>query len=559
MALNCGIIGLSSVGKTTIFNCISNTKAEIGFASKSNIGMCEVVDERLKLIDNISHSKRIVPATVEIVDLPGLSKGGQGVGNKLLAEVQTMDALIHVLRCFDDPNIPHSEGSIDPLRDMELVDLELQVRDLDLVTRKLERTQKMLKNGEKDFKKAFDVLTVYKETLENFGNARDAKVAEEDKKYVQDIQLLTAKPMIYVCNVDDASATTGNKYSDAVKAALKERYPNTKIKDDRLVVDVFFTDFKFEVQPVFEEQDGDETNYKFPDVKYNSYRITKPKQEQAEMTSFRQEHGDTHRLLCKMIRAWKNNVGLAMCGLLIDTLTHRFLSEHSEYDHAGTSVFDELCRDFFDYLKDEPKKDHYQALGSGQDIKVKKQFQTKAKKAYNKAVEAIDETDEAKRNDLWREIFGRQFPKATCAVTESREFSSSAGYTDPEQFIEDLYPVDIRYNVTLDCEVKRNGFREALLSKLLASGQRVSRVRSLDFFIVTTDVVQPFEVKWKVRNVGDEAKRRNCLRGEIINSNRNGGLARHESSDFCGPHYVECYILKDGIVVARDRISVPIE
>ena len=146
MALNCGIIGLSSVGKTTIFNCISNTKAEIGFASKSNIGMCEVIDERLKLIDNISHSKRIVPATVEIVDLPGLSKGGQGVGNKLLAEVQTMDALIHVLRCFDDPNIPHSEGSIDPVRDMELVDFELQVRDLDLVTRKLERVQKLLKN-----------------------------------------------------------------------------------------------------------------------------------------------------------------------------------------------------------------------------------------------------------------------------------------------------------------------------------------------------------------------------------------------------------------------------
>ena len=208
MALNCGIIGLSSTGKTTIFNCISNTKAEIGFASKSNIGMCEVVDERLKLIDNISHSKRIVPATVEIVDLPGLSKGGQGVGNKLLA--------------FDDPNIPHSEGSIDPVRDMELVDLELQVRDLDLVTRKLERVQKLLKNGEKDNKKAFDVLSVYKETLENFGNARDANVAEEDKKFVQDIQLLTAKPIIYVCNVDDASATTGNKYSDAVKAALKE-------------------------------------------------------------------------------------------------------------------------------------------------------------------------------------------------------------------------------------------------------------------------------------------------------------------------------------------------
>ena len=343
-----------------------------------------------------------------------------------------------------------------------------------------------------------------------------------------------------------------------VKAALKERYPNTKIKDDRLVVDVFFTDFKFEVQPVFEEQDGDETNYKFPDTKYVSYRITKPKQEQVEMTSFRREHGDTHRLLCKMMRAWKNNVGLAMCGLLIDTLTHRFLSDHSEYDNAGTSVFDELCREFFEYLKNEPKKDHYQALGSGQDVKVKKPFQAKAKKAYKKAVEAIDETNETKRNDLWRDIFGRQFPKASSAVAESRDFSSSVGYTDPEQFIEDYYPVDIRYNETLDCLVKRDGFRGVLLSQILSLGQRVPRGCNLDF-MPTIDVSQPFVVKWKVRNVGEEAKKRNCLRGEIINSNRMGGLARHESADFRGPHYVECYIVKDGIVVALDRISVPIE
>lgn len=342
-----------------------------------------------------------------------------------------------------------------------------------------------------------------------------------------------------------------------VKTALKERYPNTKVKDDRLVVDVFFADFKFEVQPVFEEQDGDETNYKFPDTKYDSYRITKPKQEQAEMTSFRQEHGDTHRLLCKMMRSWKNNVGLAIGGLLIDTLTHRFLSDHSEYDHAGPSVFDELCRDFFEFLKNEPKQDHYQALGSGQDVKVKKPFQAKAKKAYNKAVDAIAETDETKRNDLWRDIFGRQFPKATTAVTESREFSSSVNYTDPEQFIEDLYPVDIRYNVNLDCLVKRDGFRGVLLSHILSTGQSVPRGCSLDF-MPTTGVPEPFEVKWKVRNEGDEAKRRNCLRGEIIAPNRMGGT-RHENADFQGPHYVECYIVKDGIVVARDRINVPIE
>jgi len=344
-----------------------------------------------------------------------------------------------------------------------------------------------------------------------------------------------------------------------VKAALKERYPNTKIKDDRLVVDVFFKDFKFEVQPVFEEVDDEgEIIEKFPDTKYGYYRITKPRQEQDEMTSFRQNHGDTHRLLCKMMRSWKNNVGLAMCGLLIDTLAHRFLSNHSEYDNAGPSVFDVLCRDFFEFLKNEPKQGHYQALGSGQVVKVKKSFQKKAKKAYNKAVDAIAETNENKRNDMWREIFGRKFPKAVTAVAVRREFPASVSYIDPEQFIEDIYPIDIRYNANLDCKVKRYGFREVMLSYILMNGQSVSRVSSLDF-IVKTNVPQSYEVKWKVRNVGDEAMRRNCLRGEIIDSNRMNGFVRHESADFNGPHYVECYIIKDDIVVARDRIDVPIK
>lgn len=229
MSLNCGIIGLTNTGKTTIFNCISNTKAEatsFAFsATKSNIGMCEVPDPRLQLIDNLIHSKKIVPATVEIVDLPGLAKGasqGEGVGNKFLADIQVVDALIHVLRCFDDENLPHIEGSIDPVRDKEIVDFELQIRDLDLITRKIQRLEKLIKLGEKDSKKAFEVLNVYKEHLENFGNARTAPVEEDDKKYIQELQLLTAKPVIYVCNVDDNSALTGNKYSKAVQESINE-------------------------------------------------------------------------------------------------------------------------------------------------------------------------------------------------------------------------------------------------------------------------------------------------------------------------------------------------
>lgn len=228
MALNCGIIGITNTGKTTIFNCMSNTKAEASSfafsATKSNIGMVEVPDKRLYTIDQLIKSQKIIPATVEIVDVPGLAKGasqGEGVGNKFLADIQQMDALIHVLRCFDDPALPHIEGSVDPVRDMEIVDLELQVRDLDLVMRKIQRVEKLVKVGEKDAKKALDVLKTYQEHLENFGNARTAPVDDEDKKYIQELQLLTAKPVIYVCNVDDAAATTGNKYSEAVSKALE--------------------------------------------------------------------------------------------------------------------------------------------------------------------------------------------------------------------------------------------------------------------------------------------------------------------------------------------------
>lgn len=340
------------------------------------------------------------------------------------------------------------------------------------------------------------------------------------------------------------------------KDALVDRYPQTTIKVDRLVVDVFFNDFTFEVQPVFEEKDGDEINYKFPDTKYDDYRTTKPRQELEEMRYFEQDHGKTLRRLCKMMRAWKDHVGLKMGGLLLDTLAHRFLSNHSEYDFAVFYDFPKLCQDFFEFLKDEPKQDHYQALGSGQDVKVHKPFQSKAKKAYKKATEAIDEESEETRNDLWRSIFGKQFPKSDDTESTNRS-QYGFSYSDPEEFIEDKYPIDIKYDLTLDCEVKRDGFREARLSIILLAEQRVARVRSLDFSF-TTDTPMPYNVRWKVKNVGNEAKRRNCLRGEIIMSNRNY-FERHETADFRGPHYVECYIIKDNKVVARDRIDVPIQ
>jgi GTP-binding protein YchF len=231
MGLKCGIIGITNVGKTAIFNCISKTKAEsTSFAfstNKSNIGMIEVPDERLYKIDALIKSAKVVPATVDIVDIPGLAKGssqGEGVGNKFLADIQQTDAIIHVLRCFDDENLPHVEGSVDPVRDLEIIDLELQVRDLDLVQRKIQRLEKLTKSGDKEAKRQITVLEELANHLENFQNARDFNVSPDDKKLIiDDMYLLTDKPIMFVCNVDDVSAATGNHYVEKVKETLKGR------------------------------------------------------------------------------------------------------------------------------------------------------------------------------------------------------------------------------------------------------------------------------------------------------------------------------------------------
>ena len=227
MGLQCGIVGLTNIGKTTIFNCMSKTKAQASnfafSANKSNVGMIDVPDPRLHQLLDLQPSDKLIPVTVELVDVPGLAKGsnkGEGTGNKFLSDLRNTDALIHVVRCFDDENLPHIEGSIDPVRDIELVDFELQVKDLESVEKKIARMQKLAKSGDKDAKKAIGVLTIYKNHLENLQSARTAEVDEADKRYIADMFLLTAKPVLYVCNVDDGSIN-GNAYSEAVKKSLE--------------------------------------------------------------------------------------------------------------------------------------------------------------------------------------------------------------------------------------------------------------------------------------------------------------------------------------------------
>ena len=230
MPLQCGIVGLTNIGKTTLFNCISNTKAESSnyafSATKSNIGQIHVPDDRLYELEKFQTTEKVIPTTVEIVDIPGLAKGaskGEGVGNKFLADIRNTDAIIHVLRCFDDDNLSHIEGSVDPVRDMELIDFELQIKDLESVEKKILKYEKLVKTGDKDAKHILDVLIIYKEHLENMENARTANVSDEDKIHIQDIALLTAKPVLYVCNVDEASAVSGNKYVESVKNSIVDK------------------------------------------------------------------------------------------------------------------------------------------------------------------------------------------------------------------------------------------------------------------------------------------------------------------------------------------------
>ncbi|MCD6331860.1 MAG: redox-regulated ATPase YchF [Bacteroidales bacterium] len=229
MGLKCGIIGITNIGKTTLFNCFSESKVETSSfafsANKSNLGQVKVPDERLYRIDSLIHSAKVVPTTVDIVDIPGLARGsskGEGIGNSFLADIRNCDALIHVVRCFDDPELPHIEESIDPVRDKETIDLELQIQDLESIRKRITKLERSVKTGDRTAKQTLEAAQRIKNRLENFQNIRNQELSHEEQEVISDLSLFTAKPVIYVCNVDEAAAVNGNIYSRNFIEAVKD-------------------------------------------------------------------------------------------------------------------------------------------------------------------------------------------------------------------------------------------------------------------------------------------------------------------------------------------------
>lgn len=371
-------------------------------------------------------------------------------------------------------------------------------------------------------------------------------------KGVSDLDMLYIMPKSEWENYRDGGQS--KLLSDAA-AAIRARYPNTTVKVDRLVVQAIYSNFRVEAQPVFEQEDG---SFKYPDT-YNGgiWKITRPREEIQAMSEFDIQKNKNLRRLCKMARAWKNKHGVGIGGLLIDTLAHNFLNSTSDYDDKSYLYYDYMSRDFFAYMKELTTQDYFAALGSGQHVRVKKNFQRKAKKAHELCLKAIEADGKDNQNDKWRAVYGRLFPASEKVEKAAVLEYKSAPARMTEKFAEDVFAaIDIRNNIRIDCQVEQNGFRPASLREMLRERKPLIPRKKLTFSVVEDDIFGDYGLFWKVLNRGQEAIDRDCIRGQIVADE--GHKRKVERTNFKGDHVVECYAIVDRVVVAKDRIHVPI-
>jgi len=332
-----------------------------------------------------------------------------------------------------------------------------------------------------------------------------------------------------------------------VRNAIRKVYKNTDIRGDGQVVVVKFKDHvEFEVCPVFRQGDG---RYKYPDSNNGgTWRKCNPDSELVAFKELNETRKGHLRRLSKMVRAWKNRNDISMSGFLIDTLCYRFLQNNSEYDTSSFASYDQLSLDFFTYLENEGEPDFYRAFGSLSKIPVRNSFHKAAVSAREICETAIEATSEAAERKEWKKLYGRPFPSQST-------IQKSSAYSNGEQFIEDMYPDNLLYEIAIECEVKNESITHKL-SELLGSSSPLNKGYNLNFRVDYHDIPVPFDLKWKIKNEGEQAIKKNCIRGNILDDD--GSLSRSESTTFEGDHYVECYAIVNNKIVARDRISVPI-
>lgn len=356
-----------------------------------------------------------------------------------------------------------------------------------------------------------------------------------------DIDVIYELPDDVFKRFDSYSDNGQSKLLQEIKETLKEKYSSTDIKGDGQVVVITFSKYKIELVPGFKQNDD---SYKYPDTHDGgSWKITKPLLEINESNNMINSTF-TYKDLCQMIREWKANNGVTICGILIDTFVKKFLDYNCNEKFKSKDEYYDLLIEFFKYLKNQDiDRKQWNVLGSNQIIENNNfNFVNKAKKSYD----LLTNNDEKLSN--LNELFGNGFPI-------SERASNEYGYSENEQFIDKLYPVNILYSLKIDCKVIQNGFRPLLLSDIILRKVKIKQNRKLTFFISECNIPKPYNIYWKVRNVGEEAIRRHCIRGQIIR----GSEIQNESANFYGPHYVECYIVKNDICIARDKISVSID